>query len=50
MAADEGEATDWLRRRTPKNIGVSSPGQVLFERRGVLNGVGIARAKRVLGF
>lgn len=50
MAADEDEAAEWLRQRAPKRIHIKGPGNVEFERRGALCGVGIARAKRVLGF
>jgi hypothetical protein len=50
MAADEAEATTWLRRRTPKGIQIDHPGQVEFQRRGIRKTVGIWRVKRVMGF
>ena len=50
MPADEREAADWLRRRTPKRLHVDRPGQVEFERRAVLASAGILRVKRVSGF
>lgn len=50
MAADEMEATAWLRRRVPKSLLVDGPDQVEFERRGHLASVGIFRVKRVTGF
>lgn len=49
MAADEQEATDWLRRRVPKSVGLDGAGQVEFERRGVLSSAGVFRIKRVTG-
>lgn len=48
--ADEQEAALWLRRRTPKGIEVKRPGQVQFDRRGILSSAGIFRVKRVMGF
>jgi hypothetical protein len=33
MAADEDEATEWLRGRAPKKLKVKGPGHVEFERR-----------------
>jgi hypothetical protein len=50
MAADEKEATEWCRRRTPKGLSVKAGEQVEFERRGVLTNVGVFRVKRVMGF
>jgi hypothetical protein len=50
MAADEDEATEWLRGRAPKKLKVEGPGHVEFERRGALTGAGIYRVKRVMGF
>jgi len=50
MAADDQEAADWLRRRTPKSLHMSEPGQVVFQRRGVLAMAGVFRVKRVMGF
>jgi len=50
MAADEQEAADWLRRRTPKSVDVDRQEQVAFQRRGVLACAGVFRVKRVLGF
>jgi hypothetical protein len=49
MAADEDEATEWLRGRAPKKVKVDRPGHVEFERRGTLTGAGIY-LKRVMGF
>lgn len=50
MAADEQEASDWLRRRTPKGMEVEARDQVEFLRRGVLASAGVFRVKRVMGF
>lgn len=50
MAADESEATAWLRRRTPKASRIDGPGQVEFARRGIRASVGVFRVKRVMGF
>lgn len=50
MAADEQEATDWLRRRTPKGTEVEDRDQVEFLRRGVLASAGVFRVKRVMVF
>lgn len=50
MAADEQEAADWLRRRTPKGMEVERRDQVEFLRRGVLASAGVFRVKRVAGF
>jgi hypothetical protein len=50
MAADEKEATEWIRRRTPKGLSPKAGQQVVFERRGVLTNVGVFRVKRVMGF
>jgi hypothetical protein len=50
MAADDGEALAWLRKRVPKRVAVERTGHCEFERRGVRVGVGIYKAKRVLGF
>jgi hypothetical protein len=50
MATDEGEASAWLRKRTPKAARNDKPGQAEFERRGVLTCVGVFRVKRVMGF
>jgi hypothetical protein len=50
MAADEQEAADWLRRRTPKGMGGEPRDQVEFLRRGVLASAGIFRVKRVMVF
>lgn len=49
MAADEQEAADWLRRKTPKGLTTDAATQVDFERREVLMSVGVARVKRVMG-
>lgn len=49
MAADESEATAWLRRRVPKSATTDSTGQVEFERRGSLASAGVFRVKRVTG-
>jgi len=50
MAADEQEATEWLRRRLPKHVSVHLPTQIEFERRGIVASAGIHRLKRVSGF
>jgi hypothetical protein len=50
MAADEAEASAWLRKRTPKAVTIEQPGQVEFLRRGVLTSAGVFRVKRVMGF
>jgi hypothetical protein len=50
IAADESEAADWLRKRTPRHLVVVEPGQHVFDRRGVETAVGVFRTKRVLGF
>jgi hypothetical protein len=50
MAADEQEAADWLRRRTPKGTEVDGRDQVEFLRHGVLASAGVFRVKRVMGF
>ena len=50
MAADEQEAADWLRRRTPKGVDVDRRDQVEFQRRGALASAGVFRVKRVMGF
>lgn len=50
MAADEKEAAEWIRRRTPKGLSAKAGQQVEFERRGVLTNVGVFRVKRVMGF
>ncbi len=50
MAADEQEAIDWLRRRTPRAIEVEHRDQVEFIRRGISASAGIFRVKRVMGF
>ena len=50
MAADEQEAADWLRRRTPKSVDGDRQERVAFQRRGVLACAGVFRVKRVLGF
>lgn len=50
MAADESEATAWLRKRTPKAERIDQPGQVEFDRRGVRTSAGVLRVKRVMGF
>ena len=50
MAADEDEATEWLRGRASKKLKVNRPGHVEFERRGTLTSAGIYRVKRVMGF
>jgi hypothetical protein len=50
MAADEAEASAWLSKRTPKVARIDHPGQVEFQRRGVLVSAGVFRVKRVMGF
>ena len=50
MAADEDEATSWLRRRTPEGLSVRPGVQMEFDRRGVRTSVGVFRVKRVMGF
>ena len=50
MAADEDEATEWLRGRVPKKVKLERAGHVEFERRGTLTSAGIYRVKRVMGF
>jgi hypothetical protein len=50
MAADEDEATEWLRGRVPKKVELERPGHVEFELRGGLTSAGIYRIKRVMGF
>jgi hypothetical protein len=50
MAADEAEASAWLRKRTPKAVRNDKPGQAEFERRGAPTCVGVFRVKRVMGF
>lgn len=50
MAADEQEAAEWLRRRTPKGTEVEDRDQVVFLRRGVLASAGVFRVKRVMVF
>lgn len=50
MAADEKEAVDWLRRKTPRGTDVDQREQVEFLRRGVLASAGVFRVKRVMGF
>jgi hypothetical protein len=50
IAADEQEAAEWLRRRTPKGMGGEPRDQVEFLRRGVLANAGIFRVKRVMVF
>lgn len=49
MAADEREAADWLRHKTPKGVMIDAATRVDFERRGVLTSVGVAQVKRVIG-
>lgn len=49
MAADENEAAQWLRRRTPKGFSAKPGERAEFERRGVLTSVGVFRVKRVMG-
>jgi hypothetical protein len=50
MAADETEASVWLRERIPRTVRSDKQGQAEFERRGVLTCVGVFRVKRVMGF
>jgi hypothetical protein len=50
MAADEEEAAEWFRRRTPKGLSAHAGEQAEFERRGVLTNVGVFRVKRIMGF
>lgn len=50
MAADQKEATTWLRRRAPKSLVAEAIDQVEFERRGSLTCAGVFRVKRVTGF
>ena len=50
MAADEEEAAQWLRRRTPKGSPARAGAQTEFDRRGVLTNVGGFRVKRVMWF
>lgn len=50
MAADDGEAADWLRRRCPRTLDVKDPGQHVFDRREIQTAVGVFRVKRVVGF
>jgi hypothetical protein len=50
MAANEEEAAEWFRRRTPKALSANAGEQAEFERRGILTNVGVFRVKRVMGF